>query len=87
MFGDQLPDDPERSSRATRNADALAKMCQDALGGTNSDNEDDAAVAVSPQVTVFVDATPAAATTGGETGLVIEAGPPGRAQHPGSDRL
>ena len=68
--GDQLPATPGVRSRSTRNADALCKMAQDALTANNGD----ANAASTHGVTVFVDATEAAAT-GGETGIVIEAGP------------
>jgi Domain of unknown function (DUF222)/HNH endonuclease len=67
--GDQLPDNPEQCSRATRNAHALAKISQDALDGGGA-----AAQPLTPQVTVFIDATTAAATCG-EAGVVIAAGP------------
>jgi len=66
--GDDLPDTPGVvRSRTTRNADALWQMTQDALNG-------DTTAGATPQVTVFVDATPAAAS-GGETGVAVAAGP------------
>ncbi len=68
--GDQLPSTPGLGSRSTRNADALWKMAQDALTGSNGDAD----AASTHGVTVFVDATEAIAT-GGETGIVVEAGP------------
>jgi hypothetical protein len=65
-----LPDTPGViRSRATRNADALWKISQDALDADNATGHGS-----SPGVTVFVDATEAAAT-GGEAGVVVEAGP------------
>jgi Domain of unknown function (DUF222)/HNH endonuclease len=67
--GDRLPDSPEACSRATRNADALWKIGQDSLTGTEWDND-----AVSPQVTIFIDATDATATSA-EAGVVVQAGP------------
>jgi hypothetical protein len=70
--GDHLPATPGAiRSRATRNADALWKMSQDALDG---DSDHATGHGSSPGVTVFVDATEAVAT-GGETGVVVEAGP------------
>jgi hypothetical protein len=68
--GDQLPATPGPGSRSTRNADALWKMAQDALTGSNGDAD----AASTYGVTVFVDANEAA-TNGGETGIVIESGP------------
>jgi hypothetical protein len=67
--GDALPDVPGVvRSRATRNADALWQIAQDALDGNH-----EGAASSAPLVTVFVDATQAA-TTGGETGVTVEAG-------------
>lgn len=68
--GDRLPEAPGVHSRATRNADALSKIAQDALDG----NSDISAAASTPLVTVFVDAAQTA-LTGGETGVTVAAGP------------
>jgi hypothetical protein len=67
--GDRLPGAPGVRSRATRNADALSKIAQDALDDGNHHT-----VATTPLVTVFVDAARTAAT-GGETGVTVAAGP------------
>jgi hypothetical protein len=67
--GDRLPGAPGVRSRATRNADALSRIAQDALDGGNPHD-----VATAPLVTVFVDAVQTAAT-GGETGVTVATGP------------
>jgi hypothetical protein len=67
--GDRLPGAPGVHSRATRNADALSKIAQDALDADHYHN-----VAATPLVTVFVDATDTAAT-GGDTDVTVAAGP------------
>lgn len=68
--GDQLPALPGAAHRPLpqRNADALASIAQDSLGG------DPAAGTNSPVVTIFVDADEAG-TTRGERGAEIAAGP------------
>ena len=66
-----LPDLPDRPlSRGQRNADALWAMAQDSLDGANDDSGDRRAAVV----TVFVDSNDAA-PTGGEAGVIVEAGP------------
>ncbi len=57
-------------SRTTRYADALWAISLDSLAGTDGSTVESA----TPLLTVFVDAHDAAAT-GGETGVMIEAGP------------
>jgi len=56
-------------SRGQRHADALVSLATDSLGGTG-----DGGGAATPLVTVFVDAA-AAASTGGEAGAAVAAGP------------
>ena len=57
---DTFPDDPGTTSRAARNVDALWAMSLDSLAGG-----DGATIETStPLLTVFVDATDAAATRG-----------------------
>jgi hypothetical protein len=67
--GDTLPE-PDRTSRAARNADALWAISLDALAGGDGATID----ASTPVLTVFVDATDAAATRG-QAGVTVEAGP------------
>ena len=57
-------------SRTTRNADALWAISQDSITGDNGATVE----VIGPMVSVFVDATEAAATNG-ETGVTVEAGP------------
>lgn len=69
---DEFPAPPPglRTSRTQRNADALVAIAQDSLDGDGTGD----ATAGGPLVTVFVDATDAAASHA-ETGVRIEAGP------------
>ena len=67
---DTFPAEPGTVSRAARNADALWAISLDSLCGGDGATIDTAP----PLLTVFVDATQAAATRG-EAGVAIEAGP------------
>jgi len=68
---DQLPNDPDgASSRSTRWADALWAISLDSLAGSDGTSIESG----TPLLTVFMDATHAAATNT-ETGAVIQAGP------------
>ena len=69
--GDTFPYPPDTApSRTTRNADALWSLALDATCGSDGASIDTTA----PTLTVFVDATDAAATNG-EAGVTVEAGP------------
>ena len=69
--GDGLPYGPNATpSRTTRNADALWSIALDSTRG----NDGETGAAAAPMVTIFVDASEAAATNG-ETGVTVEAGP------------
>jgi hypothetical protein len=67
---DTFPAEPDTRSRAARNADALWAISLDALCGGDGATID----ASTPLLTVFVDATEAAASNG-EAGVTVEAGP------------
>jgi hypothetical protein len=65
-----LPKGPGHVSRAARNADAMWAISLDALYGTDGASIEDPA----PLLTVFVDASEAAATNG-EAGVLVQGGP------------
>jgi hypothetical protein len=67
---DDLPAEPDRVSRAVRNADALWAISLDSLAGGDGATIDTS----TPLLSVFVDATDAAASNG-EAGVVVEGGP------------
>jgi len=67
---DTLPAEPETVTRAVRNADALWAISLDALAGGDGATIDTS----TPLLTVFVDTTEAASTNG-EAGVTLEAGP------------
>ncbi len=67
---DTFPAEPDTRSRAARNADALWAISLDALSGGDGATIDTS----TPLLTVFVDATEAAASNG-EAGVTVEAGP------------
>jgi hypothetical protein len=67
---DTLPAEPDTTSRAARNADALWAISLDSLAGGDGASIDTS----TPLLTVFVDASEAAATSG-EAGVTVEAGP------------
>ena len=67
---DTLPAEPDTTSRAARNADALWAISLDSLAGGDGASIDTS----TPLLTVFVDAT-GAAPTRGEGGVTVEAGP------------
>ena len=67
---DTLPAEPETVTRAARNADALWAISLDALSGGDGATIETA----TPLLTVFVDATQAAATNG-QAGVTVEGGP------------
>ena len=69
--GDEFPYGPDATpSRTTRNADALWSISHDAVTGSDGATID----TTSPVLTVFVDATEAAPTSG-QAGVTLEAGP------------
>ena len=67
---DTFPAEPDRLSRAARNADALWAISLDTLHGSDGDSIEESV----PLLTVFVDANEAAGTDG-EAGVVIQGGP------------
>ncbi len=71
--GDEMPcfEDGSRPSVTQRNADALTSLCQDSLTGVSEDGAESG----EPHITVFVDATVAAASRG-MRGIEVEGGPP-----------
>jgi hypothetical protein len=67
---DTFPAEPDTTSRAVRNADVLWAISLEALTGSDGASIDTA----TPLLTVFLDATDAAASNG-EVGVTVEAGP------------
>jgi hypothetical protein len=69
-IADTLPAEPDTVTRAARNADALWAISLDSLAGGDGATIDTS----TPLLSVFADATDAAATNG-EAGVTVEAGP------------